>query len=278
MKIIFYAPDGVGDKLLVAAVMGGAARHGDDVRFVVLSEYRGVIAEADVAACYGVRASSRIILDAYRRAGKRTLFFDKGYWGRGNYTRVAIDDWHPRFDWLREGARERLVASGLELCAPRALADRNVIYAATTQTWCDFYDLGPARALDEIIVQLLSRQYPSRVVYRPRPAYAVKHPELCTAIAGAMLSNPATPLTLALEDCDLLVTLGSNAAVEARAAGVETCVLGEHPLRWLNGRRNAADVENLFAQLAYWQWTLEEYLSGDAWACIRRHLTVWSRR
>lgn len=272
MKLVFYAPDGAGDKLLVAAVMAGAQRHGDSVLYVPTFGYEGVIADADAAACYGVRASSRIILDAYRRTGKRTLFFDKAYWGRGRFSRVAVDAWHTPASLMRGRDDTRLRAIGPELEPMREPASRSLIYAATTQTWCDLHDLGPARALDEVIVRLLIAQHPGRVIYRPRPAYAKKHPELCGEIDGAWLSDPAQPLADALKDCDLLVTLGSNAAVEARAAGVETLVLGDNPIQRLNGGRDQVARDDLFRRLAYCQWTLDEYLSGEAWADIKETL------
>lgn len=267
MKIAFYAPDGAGDKLLVAAVMGGAARHGDAVVFIPVHEYQGVVADADVAACYGVRASSRIILDAYRRAGKRTLFFDKGYWGRGVYTRVAVDAWQPTRYFRRARPDDRLRVSGLDLLPPNERGTE-IIYAATTQTWHDFYDLGPARVCDELIVKALAAHRRESVVYRPRPAYAKKHPELCGTIEGSKLSR--LPLDEDLKRCALLVTIGSNIAVDALAAGVKVEVLGDNPCSAFNGCRVTDDARTrFFADLAYCQWTLDEYHSGEAWVEIK---------
>lgn len=265
MKVAFYAPDGAGDKLLVAAVMGGAARHGDEVIFVPVNEYAGVVSDADVAACYGVRASTRIILDAYRRAGKRTLFFDKGYWGRGVYTRVAVDAWQPT-KYLKRGCpRDRLDKTGLLIRPIRADTNSDVvIYAGTTQTWHDFCDLGPARALDELIIGLLSWQSYHPVVYRPRPAYAKKHPELCQSIKGAELSTLSLDEDLAR--CRVLVTLGSNVAIDALAAGVPAHVLGDHPCQIF---RDYSTRIEFFADLSYCHWTLDEYHSGEAWADIK---------
>lgn len=263
MKIAFYAPDGAGDKLLVAAVMGGAARYGDEVVFIPVHEYAGVVEDADAAGCYGVRASTRIILDAYRRAGKRTLMFDKGYWGRGVYTRVAVDAWQPT-KYLKRGCpRDRLDKTGLVIKPWSRNRDSYIIYAATTQTWHDFYDLGPARALDELIVSLLCWKS-LYVAYRPRPAYAKKHPELCGPIAGAELSTLALDEDLAR--CETLVTLGSNIAIDALAAGVTVRVLGDHPCQAFHqfGTR-----EEFFSDLAHCQWTLDEYHSGEAWADIK---------
>ena len=271
MKVAFYAPDGAGDKLLVAAVMAGAKRHVDEVVYVPTYRYDGVIAGVDAAACYGVRASSRIILEAYRRAGKRTLFFDKGYWGRGVYTRVAIDAWQPTAYFQRGLSDERLRASNLEVPPREAPRDGIVLYCATTQTWHDFYDLGPARAWDEMIVRLLAETHGAeKVVYRPRPAYAVKHPELCGPIDGVSISS-GCPLADELPRCYRVVTIGSNAAIEAAAAGVPVKVLGDNPCRLLNGVREFAlkNRRQFFADLAWWQWTLEEYLSGEAWKFLK---------
>lgn len=270
MKVIFYAPDGAGDKQLVAAVMSGAKRHGDQVEYVPVEQYSGVVEEADAVACYGVRASTRIICEAYRRAGKRTLYFDKGYWGRGTYTRVAVDAWHPTKYFHCKRSEERLRKSGIDL-AKRQLLDRpgDVLYAATTQTWCDFYDLGPGRALDELLVAMLCGVYPGRVKYRPRPGYAKKHPELGRPIDGAFYSDWETPLADELAKCERLVTIGSNAAVEALAAGVDVLVLGDNPCRLLNGAASTADRRAFFADLAWCQWTLDEYLSGEAWADVK---------
>lgn len=269
MRIVFYAPDGAGDKLLVAAVMHGAKRHGDVVEYVPLDCYTGVDAAADVAACYGVRASTRIIIDAYRRAGKRVLFFDKGYWGRGTFTRVSIDGWHPTAYFRCGRGDTRLKAYGLQIAKTRRSGDGKVIYAATTQTWCDFYDLGPSRALDELLVAMLAAVYPGRVVYRPRPGYAKKHPELGRPIAGVGYSDWETPLATELEGAALLVTIGSNAAVEAVAAGVDVQVLGDNPCRLLNGEATDSQRYSFFRDLAWCQWTHDEYLSGVAWGDIR---------
>jgi putative glycosyltransferase DUF6716 len=271
LKLAFYAPDGAGDKQIVAAVMAGAARHGDEVVYIPTYRYDGVTADADAAACYGVRASTRIILDAWRRAGKQTLFFDKGYWGRGLYTRVAVNAWQPTAYFRRGRDGGRLAKSGLAIRPGRdTKRPGRTIYAATTQTWCDFYDLGPSRALDEVIVAALAGLLGGGVVYRPRPAYAKKHPELCLPIAGSALSDPEVPLAEALKECGLLVTLGSNAAVEALAAGVPVLVLGDNPCAMMN--MTLSDREPFFNDLAWCQWTLDEYLSGEAWAEIKAAL------
>ena len=272
MRVAFYAPDGAGDKLLVAAVQAGAARHGDAVIYIQTHRYEGVLADADAAACYGVRASSRIILDAYRRAGKRVLFFDKG-WPRGIYTRVAVDAWQPTAYFRRGRSSDRLDRSGIVLKPWRsAAAGSKIIFAATTQTWLDFFDLGPGRALYELMVGMLAGMEPGLVVYRPRPAYAKKHPELCGPIAGAQMSDPAQPLAEALNDAMLLVTIGSNAAIEALIHGVPVLVLGDNPARLLNWRTTNVEAERpgFFADLAWTQWTMDEYLSGEAWAEIRQ--------
>lgn len=271
MRIAFYSTEGQGDKLLVAAVKGGAARHGDEVLFIDIARWDRVMEDADAAAAYGIRASTRIILDAYRRAGKRTIYFDKGYWGRGIYTRVAVDAWQPTAYFRAvERGDDRLDKAGPDL--RDVTHGDKIIYAATTQTWCDFYNLGCARVLDEMIVRMLALSHRNRVVvYRPRPGYARKHPELCTPIEGSELSDIARPLREELDGCSLLVTLGSNAAIEARAAGVETLVLGDNPAVVLNGVvEGRVEVHEFFCALSWCQWTLDEYLSGEAWAEIRR--------
>lgn len=270
LRLAFYAPDGTGDKLLVAAVMGGAARHRDHVKFIPIDQYDGVDYSADVVACYGVRASTRIITEAYRRAGKRSLFFDKGYWGRGIYTRVAVDAWQPTKYFRCNRPGDRLKASGLYVEQNSYETENGfIIYAATTQTWHDFYDLGPARSLDEIIVRLLAITYPGRVLYRPRPAYAKKHPELCAPIDNVVVSHGNVSLADELRSSSILVTLGSNAAVEAIAAGFMVQVLGDNPCSLLNGDTTFEQRKAFLADLAYCQWTLDEYHSGEAWANIK---------
>lgn len=278
MKVVFYAPEGSYEKQLVAAVQGGAAAHGDEVVYRSVGSYAGVEAGADVAACAAVRASSRMVLEDYRRAGRRTLFFDKGYWGRGVYTRVAIDAWQPRA--LPERPDDRLAASGLSLAGWRSSeAGHPVIYCGTTQTWHDFHDLGSARAVDEMWVRWLVEACGSRPVrYRPRPAYAKKHPELCGPIEGAALSTGPLADELAA-GCHVLVTIASNAAIEALAAGVKVMVMGEHPARALSSRSiemplapSAERRQRLFAALAWCQWTLAEWWSGEAWSSLREDL------
>lgn len=145
-----------------------------------------------------------------------------------------------------------------------------MVYAATTQTWHDFYNLGRSRELDAGVITLLASLYPGRVVYRPRPTYAIKHPELCLPIGGATLSRHRA-LVDELRHAELLVTLGSNAAVEALALGVPTIVLGDNPCRVMNGAPNnwVEARERLFNALSMCQWRLDEYASGVGWNHIQ---------
>lgn len=271
MKIVFYAPDGSREKLLVASVLTGALRHGDEIGFVPIEQYAGVVSGADACACYGVRASTRIICEAYRAAGKRFVYFDKPYWGRGDYVRFAVDAWQPTAYFLQGHDATRLRRSGLELRYPVTLG-RATLYAATAQTWADFYCLGSLRALEEALVKVLVATQ-EHVLYRPRPGYRVRHPELCEALGGAELA-PDVPLAELLLKCSFLVTLGSNAAIEAAIYSVPVLVLGDNPAALLNANAPRVTREQFFSDLAWCQWTADEWLSGEAWAEVRRVMEI----
>ena len=284
MKIAFYVAQKDRNWGLAEAVAESAAVHGDEVEIIPQRMFQGVRGDADGGACLGVKRAGKRLLGAHLQAGRHFMFFDKSYMDRANYVRVSLDAWQPTAYFRRQSPPDRFERFGLKVEPRKSTnADMEVIFAGSSQKYCNFHDLGDATEYAERVIRKIKKKTSRPVVYRPKPSWAVHHPDECRPIDGTRFSVPGTPIREELANCHLLVTHGSNAAVDALLAGVPVMVLGSNifssmsmgeDYRMIEAPYFPADDERLqfFHDLAYCQWTLDEFRSGEAWADLRRTL------
>lgn len=261
---------------LAEAVQAGARVHGDEV---VIADQREVVTLPegfDAGACLGVKRAAKRLLAAHVEAGRHFALFDKGYMRRESFVRVSIDAWQPLAYFQRARPSDRFDRLGIRL-QPRKRG-RHIVFAGSSQKYANFHGLGDATAYAEGVIATVRERTDRPIVYRPKPSWAANHADECAPIEGTIYAGPEKPLAHWLEGAHALVTHGSNAALDALAAGVPVIVLGESIARPMSASMEQieepyfpGDAERLqfFSDAAYAQWTLEELRSGEAWADLR---------
>lgn len=291
MKVHFFVVGQKAREWDVARVFGeGVKKLGDDYAISDAGEFVEPDGSIDVACVFALKGAAKRILDAYHTMGARTLLFDKGLirasTGLGapnGYYRVSLDEFMPlgRIErMMREGVSpNRWVATGLR---PRdrvkLTANGPVIYAGSSQKYCDFHSLGDEHEYAVELLRRVRKQTPKQrdIIYRPKPSFDMAKP-----VEGTTFSRPPEMLgPLLSKPAYALVTHGSHAAIDAILAGVPAVVLGDGAARpvastdltALNEYPYYPDREKRFAWLSalgHWQYTVPEMVEGETWRFLR---------
>lgn len=281
MKITFWHSDKPRERLLADAFADGARAHGDAVELRSLTP-DPVVSDCDVACMVGVK--SRELYRAHFAAGAHLVYFDKGYTRHAarspvklwEYWRVAIDSHQPTALLMETNCPEdRADRLGLVLQPWRKPhAESWILIAGSSAKYHEFYGMKDPTAWTGKLVRELRERSRRPIVYRPKPSWADAVP-----IEGTRFSRSPETIEEALRDVAVVVTHGSNACFEAVLAGVPCVVLGEAvakpisstTLDELESPRTASYAERhqWLNNLAYWQWTMPELASGEAWQFLR---------
>lgn len=242
----------------------------------------------DAACVVGVK--SLPLVEQLRAAGKPWIYFDKAYnrdWPR--WWRVSVCGHQPT-DYLAamECPGDRARAQGWEFSRWREVTPAGpVLFAGASLKYHRFCGLGDPTSYARDVVSGIKAQTRRPVIYRPKPSWSAAEP-----VEGARFSwqKSKQPEGIArdLRGAHALVTHGSAAVLDAVLAGVPTVVLGHAVTRPISSTSlaevddprlaDAGEVRQLLANLAYCQWTVEEFGAGMAWPHILRALeAVWTR-
>jgi hypothetical protein len=255
---------------LLDAVTNGARVHGDTV--IGVQGMNGVVQDTDGLILYGIGGMSKEIHDAYRAAGKHVVFFDKGYM-RGRYLRVAVNAFQP-LDQLYEVKRplDRFERLGVKPCKYEVRGEC-ILFDGASNKFCLWKNLGDWIEWGKKTVDLVCRYTTYPVIYRPRPSH---NNELVTF-------DKISPSFASLEEdfkrTRVCVSYGGNIGWDCAVAGVSHFAIGDSIARPISETDfirvgdpyTPTDEERLewFAQVSYWQWTLQELASGEAWRYIK---------
>lgn len=282
MKVVFYRSAKEREATLCGAFLAGVRIFADCGEEVALPA-EAPDPEADVAVFVGVKSLGLHLPEECLARGQRVLFIDKGHMGRGEYYRFSIDTFYPTryLDAIRRDARrlEALRSDGVlpDALPPMSADGRHVVFAGSSQKYCTMMGLGDATEYARGVIARVLRDTGRHVVYRPKPSWTEAVP-----VDGAFFSRPPRTLADELRGAYMLVTHGSNAAVEAVIHGVPVCVLGDGVARPL-GVSSLDDIgepllpseeERLrwLCTLSYMQFTLQEMRSGEAWEEISKQM------
>lgn len=284
MRVAFLHSDKSRERLLADAFLLGVRTHGHETASYALGQLEEP-GDYDVAVMVGVK--SKELFRAHHRAGKRVIYLDKGYSRaksispvRGwEYWRVSIDRHHPTsFLRVQSQPSDRWRKLGLRMAKWQKNRTGHIVLAGSSAKYHDFYGIKDPTAYMAQIVRAISRSEPNTpMLYRPKPSWHDAVP-----IEGTQFSPPTATIMDALEGARLLVTHGSNACFEAVLLGVPCIILGDAVaapisstvLGDLQKPRLAKEPEReqWASNLAYWQWTSEEFASGEAWEFLGRAL------
>ena len=287
MRITFWRSNKPLEHRIAERVGEGARVLGFDYETRVTEDYTGPLAETDVAIVLGVKGMSGYIMREHRVLGKHVVYIDKGYYrGRGDdpavklkYFRFSVDAFqplayfqntkHPSDRWDKLGF-------SFEPMQRNNFAG-HIIYAGSSQKYCDFQQIGDATKYATKVIKLIKKFVTNNIVYRPKPTWKDAVP-----IEGTTFSQSKKKIQEELKGAMALVTHGSNASFDAILAGVPTIVLGDaiakpmamqeiQQLRNINFPRDECRLQWGY-DLAYCQWTLDEMRSGEMWTNLREHL------
>lgn len=289
----YYVAEKPRERDVAEAVGAGVMASGDSFSLCHASQFVEPEYNVDVACVYALKGAAKSILDGYRTMGARTLLFDKGLirastgqGGPSGYNRVSLDEFMPlsRIErMIKEGvSSKRWVATGMKpMERPKAGPEWPVIYAGSSQKYCDFHGLGDEHEYAVELIRKIRKQAGKarRVIYRPKPSYREAQP-----IEGTDFSRPPELLgTLLRRGAYALVTHGSHAAIDAILSGTPAIVLGDGAARPVSG----TELEGLndrpwypgqelrfkwLSAIGWWQWTIREMVDGAMWRFLREEM------
>lgn len=271
------------------ALRSGFEKHGETVNMIPTHEFVRPDWESQLAVVIGIKGHSKKIFEEYRRGGRQAMLVDKSYIGRTEYVRLSVGGFQPPYAHAQPRPHDRWTKIRdefhIDVKPRRATKGSYLIYAGSSQKYCDWHGLGDVTQFAERMCHTINKTVHSSVklLYRPKPSWVAGHPEDVREIPHTRFSGPDVKLGALLPECAALITHGSNAAVEAIIAGVPVVVrsqgacaaepVAEPDLLNLLNPRFPDDAERLqwLADLSYCQFTLDEITKGTAWEITAPH-------
>lgn len=261
---------------LFDAVRAGAKVHGDEVVSQLGFSY--VEDDADGLILYGIGGMSKEIHDRYVDAEKQVVFFDKGYM-RGPYLRVAVNAFQPLDDLYKvKRTSDRFEALGLPLERYKVRGE-NILFDGASNKFCLWKGLGNWLDWGQQVINEISKATTYPIIYRPRPSHNADGTKF--RIDRAQLSMNAA-LAEDFARTRVCVSYGGNIGWDCVLAGVPHFAIGDSIARplseisWdsLSHPYMPPEESRLqwLSNVCYWQWTLQELASGEAWNYIKRYL------
>ncbi len=283
MKVAFLHADKEDEAELARAFIRGVRTCGDNGTVLLkLIEWEHTPPDVDVVCFIG--AKTLPFWMAARKAGRRTIMIDRGYFRSADYFRISVDYHNPTaYVAQAKNTADRWNALGLTI-APWCETGSNVLLTGSSQKYQRWYGLPHPTVYAQSIADELARQG-ARVTYRPKVGWRHKTPVQGADYHARGNKNMGLRnwgIFDALKNANCLVTHGSNSCVEALLAGVPAVILGEGVTRgvsstelseWSNPRRaDENDRLQLLSNLAWCQFRLDEFASGLAWRHLRKVL------
>lgn len=279
MRVVFCHSDKPREHLLADAFAEGVRRHGDSCEMRALTPDHATV-PAEVACMVGVK--SRELYQAYYQQGTHIVYLDKGYSRHARpgpvkvweYWRVSLDAHHPtKFLGNPDMPADRADDLGITM-QPWRKKGSHIVIAGSSEKYHAFYGLRhPTQWAQKIVKQIQGAAPGMRIIYRPKPSWKDAVP-----VEGTEFSRDGDIFDV-LEGAWCLVTHGSNAVFEAVCEGIPSIVLGDAVAKPISSTA-LEDIPNprlatygqrhqWLANLAYWQWTLQEFAAGKAWEFLR---------
>lgn len=279
MKIVFWTSDKPHERLLADAFARGVRVHGDEIVVrPLLPEV--AVEDCDVACMVGVK-SSELFHEHWRRK-IHTVYLDKGYTRHAapgpvkvwEYWRVAVDAHQPTemLKRMKHGS-DRWDKLGLSW-KPWRKSGKQIVIAGSSQKYHTFYNMRQPTAYWQKTIGVIRDFSAREIVYRPKPSWKEAVP-----IEGTRYSQRPRDIEQELEGAHCLITHGSNACFEAVLAGVPCVILGDAVAKSISSN-DLSEIESLklaseedrqqwFNNLAYCQWKMSEFASGETWNIVR---------
>lgn len=239
--------------------------------------------DADVVVIFGIGGDARQIWDANAHAHR--ILLDKPYFRGGapqptryHIVRVAVNAFQPLayFQQIKRSS-ERWKALDIAV-KPYKKGGSHILLDGASNKYCQWNNLGDWAAWGQYQIDRL-REYTSLpIIYRPRPSHnAAPQPK------GAIVSENR-PLDFDMGLARIVVSHGGNIGYDAVVSGIPHFAIDSSIARpvsetfWRHVSRPYIPHEMQRAQwladLAYCQWTLDEFIEGSAWRYVRETIEL----
>lgn len=268
MKVAFYFSAKDRERELASAFISGVKIYSDAGQAVPVEQYRAP--DADVAVVIGVKSLPLKLVKDYQEAGRKVVFIDKGHLRREAYWRVSVGEFMPtRYLMELECSDDRAGQLDLDLKPMRGEGE-SVLFAGASEKYHICRGLPDATEFAKQVCHDVQVRSNKLVIYRPKPSWSTAVP-----VPGTFFSRPPRTLQQEMKDASVLVTYASNAAAEGIVDGVPAIVLGDGVAKPVAGTSLDALGEvalldddlrwRWLSKIAYCQWTVQEFRSGEAW-------------
>lgn len=275
MSITFFASGNRRARTLYGAFAQGLSRHGLNMDVAHADNYTGI--QSDVAVFYGLVGNLKRLYHEYRAAGKTTIFFDLGYWGRLDdgrylgYHRVVVNGLHTVINGDQFYPDDRVEKFNINL-HPMKRKGSHIVLAGQSAKASWVYDLEPEE-WEHKAIQKIRKETEMPIYYHPKLSWRDAKP-----IDGTIYWPQ--PIDELLDDAWALVTHHSNSSLLALSKGVPIFIEDGIASGELYGRSNISQLmgpqypdlltlRNLFSGAAYWQWKVSEIAEGSLWGYLK---------
>jgi len=287
MRILFYVNEKrKWERRLFEVLNDSAGKHGITL-IKDTSGYMGVREDVGGVIVIGIGKNKRQCRQAYARAGKKVLYIDKGYFRNGkgfipgkrtSHWRIIVGADHPTA-YLNQVKRpaDRWELLGLEMM-PRREPGQAIMIAGSSDRYSGHNLISkPNTYAQWIIDELRRRGIDNKIIYRPKPGWKGAEP-----IPGTIYSFAEMPIEREMDRSKVVITHGSNAALDSIMHGLPVIILGTSIASPLTAN-TLDDMDNLdfptdeqryqwACNVAYCQWTPDEIHQGMAWETLKEQL------
>jgi hypothetical protein len=233
----------------------------------------------DAAVFWGFTTECQRLVAECIKHGIPWIYLDLAYWLREQHFKVTINDRHPNaYFMLRDMPHDRFNSFGLKI-SPWAdkKPDSPIMLAGMSGKAAWSWGMKPEEFERKFIPEI-AKHTSREIIYRPKPSFRES-----TKLPGAQLDKSPE---YKLAGLHAVVTHHSNVGIDALMAGIPVfCRRGAAQPLALSVDSDLSRIEEpiypegreqLFANLAYCQWSLAEMISGKCWRHLRELMSAAS--
>lgn len=272
MRFAYYLRN-ANQRTLATAVMVGARIHGDEVHVVQAGD-SAALPHVDGLIFFGIGGDAKTVHDEYRAAGKRVILLDKGY-TRRTHVKVSVDAFQPLAYFQRTPRPpDRWRSLGIVHSGYRMRASDAILLDGASNKYCLWNELGDWAEWGQATIDRIRANTPQPIIYRPRPS----HNDM-PVVKGQGVSASGGVLKEDFARSRVVVSHGGNIGFDAVVNGVAHFAIGDsiaRPLSETDWRKvgvprypSAKEQYQWLCDVAYCQWTIDEFADGRAWRHVR---------
>ena len=290
MRIALFSNGSDFQNLLYKSIKTGLREKRIDYCFHHIDDYK-IATGFDVAIRISIASPSGDMLQFFKKNNIPFIMIDKGFFRlhdhqyryKGSkclYYKFSCNSNQPTH-YLHKITPDldRLKQTGIEFIEFRNKKTGHIIFAGSSQKYCDFHGLGDATLYAEKVINQIkeSIEIPREIIYRPKPTW-----KNATHIRNTRFSRGGEHFDRVVKSAYCVVTHGSNACLEALLLGYPSIILGNGIIKKISATSidsieklfyaNNRDKKNCLGRLVRCQFTIDEMKSGLFWDITKRFI------